>query len=130
MSVDALARARRTSLALPEAFEQEAWGEPTFRVRKKLFAMFASAGNHHCSGEDALWLNAPMGVQEILVRERPGWYFVPPYVGVRGWVGVRLGEISDAVLREHVVESYAMVAPKKLLGILDARAPASPAPGS
>ena len=77
--------ARIVCLSLPEAFEQEAWGEPTFRVKKKIFAMFASAGNHHGAGTTSLWLNAPLGVQEHLVRSHGDRFFVPPYVGVKGW---------------------------------------------
>lgn len=118
MTDDPLARARRICLALPEAAEQEAWGEPTFRVRKKIFAMYASGANHHGGGVDALWCKAPLGVQEILVRGDPDTYFSPPYVGPKGWIGIRLGAIGDAALREHVVESYFLVAPKKLQALL------------
>ena len=114
MSDEMLDRVRRVCLALPEATEQQAWGEPTFRIRKKMFAMYAAAGNHHGDGQNALWLNAPIGVQEMLVRSDPETYFVPPYVGVNGWIGVALAAIDDDVLREHVVESYCMIAPKKL----------------
>lgn len=109
-----LERVRRICLALPEASEQEAWGEPTFRVRKKIFAMYANAGNHHGDGQNAVWLKAPIGVQEMLVRSAPETYFVPPYVGVKGWVGIVLDGIDDAELGEQVVQSYCMIAPKKL----------------
>lgn len=112
MSETQIDRLRRLSLALPEATEQEAWGEPTFRVKKRIFAMFA--GNHHNDGRIAVWLNAPLGLQEILVRQDPGTYFVPPYVGVKGWIGVIIDRVDDDTLREHLVESYCMVAPKKL----------------
>lgn len=111
---DALERVRRICLALPETTEQVAWGEPTFRVRKKIFAMYASAGNHHGRGRDSLWLNAPIGVQEMLVRSAPDKFFVPPYAGVNGWIGVVLAAIDDAELEELVVQSYCMIAPKKL----------------
>jgi hypothetical protein len=114
MSDEMMDRVRRICLALPEATEQTAWGEPTFRVRKKIFAMYAAAGNHHGAGQNALWLKAPIGVQEMLVRSDPETYFVPPYVGVNGWIGVALAAVGDEVLREHVVESYCMIAPKKL----------------
>lgn len=116
MSGDALERARRICLALPQAYEQVAWGEPTWRVGKRLFAMFA--GNHHSDGHVALWLNAPLGVQEHLVAHDPERYFVPPYVGVKGWIGVEIGRAPDDVLRAHVVESYSLVAPKKPLALL------------
>jgi hypothetical protein len=114
MSDEMLERVRRICLALPEAAEQEAWGEPTFRVRKKIFAMYADAGNHHGDGQNAVWLKAPVGVQEMLVRSAPETYFVPPYVGVKGWIGIVLDGIDDVELAEQVVQSYCMIAPKKL----------------
>jgi hypothetical protein len=107
-------RVRRASLSLPEATEQEAWGEATWRVRKKVFAMFASAGNHHGAGHDSLWCAAPLGVQEILVHQEPEKFFVPPYVGTKGWFGIRLDAVEDDELRSLVVQSYCMVAPRKL----------------
>src|SRR3954469_9656601 len=110
---DHLERVRRACLALPEAAEQAAWGEPTFRVRKKIFAMYAAAGNHHGAGHEAIWCPAPVGVQEMLVRAEPEKYFVPPYVGPKGWVGVRLEAVSDVELQEHAVQAYCMIAPKK-----------------
>ena len=120
MTDDVLPRVRRICLDLPEATEQLAWGEPTFRIRKKLFAMYASAGTHHGAGRDALWLNAPLGVQEHLVSVDPLRYFVPPYVGVKGWIGIRLEAATDDEIRQLAVQSYAMVAPKKLLPLLGA----------
>jgi hypothetical protein len=116
MSTDPLDRARRICLALPEAWEQEAWGEPTFRVKKRLFAMFAD--DHHGDGRVALWCNAPLGVQEMLVRADPEKFFVPPYVGVKGWVGVVLERVDDAELRELAAQSYCMVAPRKLQALV------------
>jgi hypothetical protein len=116
MSETPIDRLRRLSLALPEATEQEAWGEPTFRVRKRIFAMFA--GNHHNDGRVAVWLNAPIGLQEMLVRQDPRTYFVPPYVGVKGWIGVIIDRVDDDTLREHLVESYCMIAPKKLQALV------------
>ena len=118
MSTDHLARVRRICLALPEATEQEAWGEPTFRVRKKLFAMFAN--NHHKDGHIALWCPAPLGVQEHLVRAEPQKFFVPPYVGVKGWVGIDLDHTGDAEVEELVVQAYCMIAPKKLQALVSA----------
>lgn len=115
---DPLERARRVCLALPDATEQTAWGEPTFRVRKKIFAMYAAAGNHHGAGHNALWLAAPLGVQEMLVRSEPEKYFVPPYVGVKGWIGVRLDAVDDDELRGQVVQSYCQIAPKKLQALV------------
>lgn len=117
MSTDQIARARRICMAMPEAWEQEAWGEPTWRVRKRMFAMFAN--DHHRDGRVALWCNAPLGVQQMLVRAEPDKCFVPPYVGVNGWIGVVLDRVDDAELRELVVQSYCMVAPRKLQALVD-----------
>ena len=116
--MDTLERVRRICLSLPEATEQMAWGEPTWRVRKRMFAMYAN--NHHGDGRVALWCNAPLGVQEALVADHPDRYFVPPYVGVKGWIGIVLERVDDAELRAQVVQSYALVAPGKLLRLLDA----------
>jgi len=112
-----LTRVRRICLALAEAREQEAWGEPTFRVRKRIFAMYASGSSHHGRGREALWCNAPLGVQEILVRSAPETYFSPPYVGVKGWIGIHLDDVDDEELHGHVVQSYCMVAPKRLQAV-------------
>lgn len=117
MSEEPLARVRRICLALPEAAEQAAWGEPTWRVRKKMYAMFA--GNHHNDGRIALWCNAPLGVQEHLVREQPETYFVPPYVGVKGWIGIVIGRATDAEIASLVAQAYCMVAPKKLQALVE-----------
>lgn len=115
---DPLVRARHLCLALPETFEQEAWGESTFRVRKKIFAMYASANNHHGKGRNALWCNAPLGVQGLLARSEPAKYFIPPYVGVKGWIGIHLDVVDDAELRLLVVQSFCMIAPKKLRALV------------
>ena len=90
MAPNPLTRLRKVCLALPEAHEVEAWGEPTFRIRNKLFAMYAHAENHHGGGQAAVWCKAAPGNQALMVRGEPGRYFVPPYVGPSGWVGVWL----------------------------------------
>jgi hypothetical protein len=71
-------------------------------------------------GHEAVWVNAPLGVQGHLVATDPERYFVPPYVGVKGWVGVDLAAVSDADLLDHVTDSYCIVAPKKLVATLSA----------
>lgn len=109
-------RVRRLSLALPEATEQEAWGTPTFRIRKRIFAYYVE--NHHRDGKVAVWCNAPVGLQEMLVRSDDETYFVPPYMGPKGWIGIVLDHVGDDALREHLVESYCMVAPKKLAAMM------------
>jgi hypothetical protein len=79
---------RKICLALPDATEKEAWGEPTWRVGGKMFAMYDN--NHHDAGRIAVWCKAPIGFQSMMVEQAPRRFFVPPYVGVNGWVGVRL----------------------------------------
>ena len=109
-----LTRLRKICLSLPEAHEVEAWGEPTFRVRNKLFAMFASAGTHHGHGRPAVWCKAGPGNQEIMVRGAPERFFVPPYVGPSGWIGIWLdGDVQWGELADLLRDSYDLVAPKR-----------------
>jgi len=115
-----LTRIRRLALALPEAHEVRAWGEPTFRVKNKLFAMFASAGNHHGGGRPAVWIKAAAVNQGFLVAAAPKRFFSPPYVGNSGWVGVWLdGKVPWREVDGLLLDGYRMAAPKRLLGILD-----------
>lgn len=86
-------RVRQICLALPGVEEKKAWGAPTFRSKNKMFAMFAD--NHHGDGRTALWLNAEEGVQEVLVEADPRRFFIPPYQGPQGWIGVILDETVD-----------------------------------
>jgi hypothetical protein len=110
-----LARLRKLCLALPEAHEVEAWGEPTFRVRNKLFAMHAAANNHHGGGRPAVWIKAAPGNQDLMVRTAPDRFFVPPYVGPSGWIGVWLDRAVDwDELRELLRDAYCLTAPRKL----------------
>jgi hypothetical protein len=116
MTPSPLARLRRLCLALPEAHEVEAWGEPTFRVKNKLFAMYAAAGNHHGAGRPAVWCKAAPGNQELMVRAAPARFFVPPYVGPSGWVGVWLDRGADwAELAELLRDAWRLTAPKRLV---------------
>jgi predicted DNA-binding protein (MmcQ/YjbR family) len=118
-SSDPIVQLRSACLALPEAHEVEAWGEPTFRVRNKMFAMFASAGTHHGAGRPAVWYKAAPGEQALRIRRDPERYFSPPYVGVKGWVGMWLdGEVDWADLVDDVRDSYRLVAPRKLAALL------------
>jgi len=111
-----LTRVRRLCLALPEAHEVEAWGEPTFRVRNKMFAMYADAANHHGDGRPAVWIKATPPNQSLLVQAAPKRFFVPPYVGPSGWIGVRLAGNPDwAEVAELLSDGYRLVAPKRLL---------------
>lgn len=107
-----LQRVRRICAALPETTERVSHGEPTFFIRKKVFAMFAN--NHHNDGHIALWLPAPLGTQAMLIEESPETFFKPPYVGVRGWIGIELAAITDEDLARHIHEAWRLVAPKRL----------------
>lgn len=98
----------------------EAWGEPTFRVRNKLFAMYASAGNHHGAGRPAVWCKAAPGNQSLMVRAARDRFFVPPYVGPSGWIGVWLDRRVDwRELTGLLEDSYRLIAPKRLAVRLD-----------
>jgi hypothetical protein len=116
-----LTRLRRIALSLPEAHEVEAWGEPTFRVRNKLIAMYAAAGNHHGDGRTAVWIKATRDNQTFMVRSAPTRFFVPPYVGPSGWVGVYLDEGADWMeVAELLRDAYRLTAPGRLAARLDA----------
>jgi hypothetical protein len=111
--VDAqLGRVRTICLALPEASEKLSHGEPTFFVRNKVFAMFA--GDHHRDGRVAVWLPLPVGVQELLIEGDPATFFKPPYVGVRGWVGIELARLGAEELTSYLHEAWSLSAPKRL----------------
>jgi hypothetical protein len=108
-----LDRVRKICCAFPETTERLSHGEPTFFVRgKKVFVMFAN--NHHDDGRIAVWLAASPGLQELLVNTRPETFFKPPYVGVRGWIGIQLGQISDEDLQFYIRSGWFLIAPKKL----------------
>ena len=116
MPTPPLTRLRKLCLALPEAHEVDAWGEPTFRVRNKLFAMHADANNHHGGGRPAVWIKAAPGNQDLMIRTAPDRFFVPPYVGPSGWIGVWLDRRVDwAELAELLRDGYKLTAPKRLL---------------
>jgi hypothetical protein len=117
MTKDPLERVRRICNALPETTEKLSHGEPTFFVRKKVFAMFSN--NHHNDGHIAVCLPAPPGVQAMLVEASPDKYYRPPYVGVRGWIGVELANVDDEELAFHVREAWRLIAPKKLHALLN-----------
>lgn len=104
MSGEQLERVRRICTGLPETVEKVSHGEPTFFVRKRVFAMFAN--NHHGDGRIAVWLPAPPGMQEMLITSAPETYFKPPYVGVRGWIGIVLADISDEDLAFHIRDGW------------------------
>jgi hypothetical protein len=122
----AIDRVRRICLALPEATEKLAWGEPTFRAGK-IFAMMDT--HHHGAEHVAVVVPAEFGVQETLVAADPERFFVPPYVGVQGWIGARIDTAPDWVAIEGLIkDAYRMIAPRRLLALLDGSAPKRPAP--
>jgi predicted DNA-binding protein (MmcQ/YjbR family) len=109
-----LKRLRSICLALPEAVEKEAWGDPTFRIRDKIFAMLKTG-----DGRVSFWCKAPPGSQIILVGADPERFFVPPYVGGKGWVGMRLDSAPDwDEVALIVTRSYRLVAPKRLAKVV------------
>jgi len=110
-----LAAVREICLALPETSERLSHGEPTFFVGGK--RTFASVwDSHHGDGRYALICAAPAGMQDALVGSDPEHFFVPAYVGHRGWLGVRLDRGFD---REEIAgileDAFAEVAPRRLL---------------
>ena len=113
MSPKQLERLRRICLTLPATTERLSHGEPTFFVRGKVFVMFAD--NHHNDGHIAVWIPVPSGFQSAFIEADPETYFKPPYVGVRGWVGIELARISDKDLTFHIQTAWEIIAPKRLV---------------
>jgi hypothetical protein len=112
--VTVLDRVREICLALPETSERLSHGAPTFFVGRKTFVTYMD--HHHDDGRLALWCAAPAGMQEALVAGEPDHYFRPPYVGHRGWVGVRLDRGLDFnEVAGAIEDAYCVVAPKKLV---------------
>ena len=111
----AQARIRKLCLGLPETSERLSHGAPTFFVRgKRAFVMVLN--DHHGDGRFAIWCAAPDGMQKLLVESEPERFFVPPYVGHRGWLGVRLDRLVDWDELAGIVEdAYGEVAPPKLV---------------
>ncbi|HXV05617.1 MAG TPA: MmcQ/YjbR family DNA-binding protein [Solirubrobacterales bacterium] len=99
---------------MPETSERLSHGAPTFFIRgKHAFVMFHD--DHHGDGRLAIWCAAPDGAQESLVDSSPDRFFVPPYVGHRGWIGVRLDRDPDwDEVAGILEEAFAVVAPSRL----------------
>jgi hypothetical protein len=116
---EALARVRAVCMAFPETIERLSHGAPTFFAGgKKTFVMFLD--DHHGDGRLAIWCAAPAGVQATLVDEEPGRFFVPPYVGPRGWVGVRLDlDVDWDEVAGIVEDGFREVATRRLIAQLD-----------
>lgn len=114
-----LDRVRAIALALPEVTERLSHGAPTFFIRdKKTFVMYLD--DHHGDGRLALWCSAPDGVQATLVDQEPDRFFRPPYVGHRGWIGVRLDvDVDWDEIAGIVEDAYRTIAPRKLVAELE-----------
>jgi len=120
VATDTLTNLRRLCLALPGTTERLSHGEPTWFIRdKKTFVNYA---DHHHDDRLAFWCAAPTGLQQSMVASVPEKFFVPPYVGHRGWLGVYLDVPVDwAEIAEIVEDAYRSVAPKRLIAELDAQ---------
>jgi hypothetical protein len=106
-------RVRALCLTHSGVYEKAGWGAPTFRIdRGKMFLMFAN--NHHGDGRTAIWCMATADGREVLLSMDPERFFIPPYVGPSGWVGVRLeGRVPWSILTEVIAEGARLAAPKK-----------------
>jgi hypothetical protein len=109
MRVDAL---RRFALSLPEAEERETWGTATFRVDSRIFAMFSEQERH-------TWVKSTIDEQRALDAMFPDTFFVPPYVGSSGLVGVVISKVDPQEMRELVAEAWRMTAHKELVEAYD-----------
>src|ERR1700759_3830063 len=104
---------REVCLSFPEAEEVVSHGSPDYRVRGKSFASYVI--NHHGDGRVALWVNSPSGAQDHYVKSEPKHFFIPPYVGPRGWLGVHLDKgLSWQRIAAIVRQAYEKVAPRIL----------------
>jgi len=110
---DHMRRVRRICMGMPGCDEKLSHGEPTWFVRKRVFVMFAN--NHHNDGHVAVWLPTLPGMQASLIEASPDTYFRPPYVGVKGWVGIELDRVGEEELAAHILEAWKLVAPKSLV---------------
>ena len=115
-----VSRIRKICLALPEATERPSHGAPTFFVRGKATFVTLWANGHHDHTFPHVWCAAPLGAQQLLIDENPDRIFRPPYVGHRGWIGVRLdGKLDWGQIEELCEDAYRTVAPKALVARLD-----------
>jgi hypothetical protein len=119
-AADLAPRFRAICMALPEVTERLSHGAPTWFVRGKSSFVTLWADGHHDLGFPHLWCAAPLGAQEELIGAEPGKFFRPPYVGGRGWIGVRLDRSLDwAELTELCHDAYRVIAPARLSAVLD-----------
>ena len=118
--MEALDRIREVCLGLPEVTERMSHGSPGFFIRGKRTFVWVMEDGHHDAGFPQMWCAAPYGAQEELIAADPRRFFRPPYVGHRGWLGVRLDRDPDyAELAEICIDAYRTNAPKTLVARLD-----------
>jgi hypothetical protein len=129
VKAEILAKVRDLCLSFPGANERPSHGSPCFFIQKGR-SFLSMVDNHHYDGRFALWCAAPDGMQRMLVDSAPDHYFVPPYVGPQGWVGVRLDRSATWDEIASVIENaYLAKAPEKL--VAQGRAtPAAPSRGA
>ena len=114
MPASALPKLRKICKALPETTEVQSWAAPTFRVRGRVFAMYAKPGNNH-GGREAIWLNCDPVSQQFMIADDAKRYFKPAYVGPYGWIGVYLdGRVNWKTVTERVREAHEMTLAKLL----------------
>lgn len=115
----ALDQLRSVCLQLPEVTERPSHHTPTFFVRDKKVLVSLWEDHHDRDGID-LWCPAEPGVQAEMVDSEPDRFFVPPYVGHRGWLGVRIdGDTDWEEIAAIVIAAFRLVAPKSLVKQLD-----------
>ena len=106
------ATVRSFAMSLPEAEERETWGNATFRVHAKIFTMFDES-------ERRLWIKSVLDEQQALIAMNPEAFFVPSYVGSKGWVGVVVAKAERGEVQELITEAWRMTAPKRLVATFD-----------
>ena len=119
MTADLPERVRAVCARLPEVTERLSHGAPTWFVQGKRSFATVWANGHHANGFPHLWCAAPPGAQAELIAATPDRFFRPPYVGGRGWLGVRLdGDVDWAEIAELCEDAYRVIAPPRLVARL------------
>jgi hypothetical protein len=109
--LEQLNRVRALCLALPNTQEKLSHGEPTFFTNTKVFAMFSD--NHHNDGHISVIIPASDGEQATLIKEDPATYYRPPYVAIKGWIGIDLHRMEDEPLSIHIHQSWKLINTKR-----------------
>jgi predicted DNA-binding protein (MmcQ/YjbR family) len=107
--MDLIERLRSISMEFPQAIEKQTWGHPTFRVKDKIFV--------GCGYDDQGRATASMkSSEQAALLEIGDPFFMPAYVGSKGWIGIYLDKVLDwGEIEELVEDSYRLIAPKSLL---------------